>query len=181
MRWAQLLQSPSVRAALAILLLTPLPAAAQGVTEPALTAAFIYNFAQFTEWPADVMPAAEPMLFCVLGDAAIGEALAQAIKDRTLAGHIMEVSQSGPDGPPRRGCHILYLSGVTASHAATLVAGLRDAPVLTISDVEGFTQLGGIAQFFFDHGQLRFSVQPESARRARLQISSRLLGLARTK
>ena len=155
---AQLLQSPAVRAAIAILLLTPMPAAAQDVTEPALKAAFIYNFAKFTEWPADVMPAGEPLLFCVLGDAAIGEALARAVKGRTLAGHIMEVSQSAPDGPPRGGCHVLYLSGVTASQAATLVAGLRDAPVLTISDVEGFTQLGGIAQFFFEHGQLRFNV-----------------------
>ena len=181
MRRAQLLQSPAVRAAIAILLLTPMPAAAQDVTEPALKAAFIYNFAKFTEWPADVMPAGEPLRFCVLGDAAIGEALARAVKGRTLAGHIMEVSQSAPDGPPRRACHILYLSGVTASQAATLVAGLRDAPVLTISDVEGFTQLGGIAQFFFEHGQLRFNVHAESARRARLQISSRLLALAKTK
>ena len=51
--------------------------------------------------------------------------------------------------------------------------------MLTISDVEGFTELGGIAQFFFEHGQLRFSVQLESAKRARLQISSRLLALAK--
>jgi len=178
---AQLHQVPAVRAAIAILLLTAMRAAAQDVTEPVLKAAFLYNFAKFTEWPVDVMPAGGPFLFCVLGDEAIAEALGRAVKGRTLAGHIMEVSQSGSDGPPRRGCHILYLSGVTASRAATLVTGLRDAPVLTISDVEGFTQLGGIAQFFFDHGQLRFNVDAESARRARLQISSRLLGLARTK
>jgi len=178
---AQLHQLPAVRAAIAILLLTPMPAAAQDVTEPVLKAAFIYNFAKFTEWPAGVVPAGGPLLFCVLGDAATGEALAGAVKGRTLAGHIMEVSQSAPDGPPRGECHVLYLSGVTASQAATLVTGLRDAPVLTISDVDGFTQLGGIAQFFFDHGQLRFNVDAESARRARLQISSRLLGLARTK
>ena len=181
MRRAQLHQSPAARAAIAILLLTQMPAAAQEVTEAVLKAAFIYNFAKFTEWPADVMPAGKPLLFCVLGDAAIGEALVRTVKGRALAGHIMEVSQSAPDGPLRRGCHILYLSGATASQAATLVAGLRDAPVLTISDVEEFTQLGGIAQFYFDHGQLRFNVHVESAKRARLQISSRLLGLARTK
>ena len=178
MRWAQPLQSAAVRAAIAILLLTPMPAAAQDVTEPALKAAFIYNFAKFTEWPADVMPAGEPLLLCVLGDAAIGEALERAVKGRTLAGHSMGVSQSAPAGPPRGGCHILYVSGVTASQAAKLVAGLRDAPVLTISDVEGFTQLGGIAQFFFEHGQLRFKFTLEAAKRARLQISSRLLALA---
>ena len=177
----QLLRSPAVRAAIAILLLTPLRAAAQDVTETALKAAFIYNFAKFTEWPADVMPAGKPLLICVLGDAAIAEALARAVKGRALAGHVPEVSQSAPAGPKPGACHILYLSAVTASQAATLVAALRDAPVLTISDVEGFTQLGGIAQFFFEGGQLRFTVNTESAKRARLLISSRLLVLAKTK
>jgi hypothetical protein len=154
----------------------PLPASAQDVTEPALKAAFIYNLAKFTEWPVDVMPAGEPLRFCVLGDAALAEALIRAVKGRTLAGHIMEVSQSALDGPPRRGCHILYLAGVTTSQAATLVAGLRDVPVLTISDVEDSHNWEDRAALF-DHGQLRFNVDDEAARRARLQISSRLLGL----
>ena len=82
---------------------------------------------------------------------------------------------------PQRVCHVLYVSGVTAGQAAQLVAGLRDVPVLTISDIEGFTELGGIAQFFFEHGQLRFSIHVVSAKRARLQISSKLLALAKRK
>ena len=111
---AQLRQSPALRAAIALLLLTPMPAAAQDVTEPVLKAAFIYNFAKFTEWPADVLPAGKPLVICVLGDAAIVEALARAVKGRTLAGHNPEVSQSPPDGPKPGACHIMYLSAVTA-------------------------------------------------------------------
>jgi hypothetical protein len=59
-----------------------------------------------------------------------------------------------------------------------VIAGLRDAPVLTISDIAGFTDVGGIVQFFFENGQLRFNIRLESAKRARLQISSRLLQLS---
>ena len=84
------------RAAIAIVLLMPVPAAAQDVTEPALKAAFIYNFAKFTEWPADVVPAAEPLVMCVLGDAAVGDALERAVKGRELAGHSMAVSHGAP-------------------------------------------------------------------------------------
>jgi hypothetical protein len=167
--------------ALAILLLTPLPAAAQDVTEPALKAAFIYNFAKFTEWPADAMATGAPLILCVLGDAAIGGALERAVRGQTLAGHSIGVTQAASDGRPPKGCHIAYVSGVTASQAAEIIAGLGDAPVLTISDVDGFTRLGGIAQFFFENGQLSFAVQLASARRARLQISSNLLALARTR
>ncbi len=105
------------RAAIAVLLLMPGLASAQDVTEPALKAAFIYNFAKFTEWPADVMPAAEPFVMCVLGDAAVGDALERAVKGRELAGRRMTVSQVAP-AEPQRACHVLYVSGVTAGQAA---------------------------------------------------------------
>jgi hypothetical protein len=170
--------SLTVRVAIAVLLLSQTTAFAQDVTEQSLKAAFIFNFAKFTEWPADAMLTGQPLVLCVLGDAAIGEALERAVRSRTLSGHRMDVSQTTSSGTPRDGCHVLYLSGVTATQAAKLVAGVRDAPVLTISDAEGFTQIGGIAQFFFEHGQLRFNVHVESAKRARLRISSRLLALA---
>jgi hypothetical protein len=168
-------------APIAILLLMGARGSAQDVTEPALKAAFIYSFAKFTEWPADMVPrAAEPFVMCVLGDAAVGDALERLVKGRVLAGHSMAVSQVAPTGPQRM-CHVLYVSGVTASQAAQLVAGHRDVPVLTISDVEGFTDVGGIAQFFFEQGQLRFIIHVESAKRAHLQISSNLLALAKRK
>jgi hypothetical protein len=168
------------RAALAMCLLLPVLASAQDVTEPELKAAFIYKFAIFTEWPTNLVPAAEPLVMCVLGDAAVGAALEQAVKGRMLAGHKIDVSQVAATDP-HRVCHALYVSGMTAGQVSRVVAGLHDVPVLTISDLDGFNELGGIAQFSFEHGQLRFSVRLESAKRAHLQISSRLLALARIK
>jgi YfiR/HmsC-like len=47
------------RGTIAILLLMGPWASAQDVTEPSLKAAFIYSFAKFTEWPADVPRTAE--------------------------------------------------------------------------------------------------------------------------
>jgi hypothetical protein len=162
------------------LLLTCGLAFAQDVTEPALKAAFIYNFAKFTEWPADAVPAAGPFVMCVLGDTAVGDALERAVNAHVLAGRSMAVSNVAPT-VPRGVCHILYVSGVPAAQVARLVAGLHDLPVLTISDIDGFAELGGIAQLFFVHGQLRFSIRDEFAKRAGLQISSKLLALAKPK
>ena len=169
------------RCTIAILLLMGPWASGQDVTEPALKAAFIYSFAKFTEWPTDAVPrAAEPFVLCVLGDAAVGDALERLVKGRSLAGHSMAVSHVAPAGAQSL-CHVLYVSGVTATQAGQLVARHRDVPVLTISDVEGFTDVGGIAQFFFEQGQLRFTIQAGSAKRAHLQISSNLLALAKRK
>ena len=167
-----------LRAALgAFLLLVGSSASAQDVTEPALKAAFIYNFAKFTEWPTEAPPGKEPFVLCVAGDAAVADALADAIKDRRLAGQDLRVSFVTPAESLTK-CRLLYMSVMTTRQAATLVAGLRDAPVLTISDLEGFKGLGGIASFFFESGRLRFSVSLASAKRANLRISSRLLAMA---
>jgi hypothetical protein len=162
----------------AVLLLAGTLASAQDVPEPTLKAAFIYNFALFTEWPARASAVTEPLAFCVVGDPAVGDALKQVVKGRLLAGRNIGVLQMASSGSPR-GCHVVYLSGVTVAQAMQLVAGLRDEPVLTMSDLEGFTDQGGMAQCFFEHGHLRFNVRLEPVTRARLQISSRLLALAR--
>ncbi len=161
-----------------VLLLCAATAPAQEVTEPALKAAFIYHFAKFTEWPAEALPPRAPFVMCVLGASAIGDALERAVRGREKAGRLIRVSRVTSDGPLDT-CHILYVSEVAAAPAAKLVAGLKSAPVLTISDLDGFTALGGIAQFFFERGQLRFNVQPASATRAGLRISSGVLSMSK--
>jgi hypothetical protein len=165
---------------LAAALLLPALGGAQDVTEPALKAAYIVNFAIFTTWPVGAVPAAGPLVMCVVGDAAVGEALEEMVKGRVIAGRRVSVSQVAVAGP-KRPCHTLYVSGVVAAQVAQMVAGVRDAPVLTISDLDGFTAAGGIVQFFFENSHLRFNVKLESAKRADLQISSKLLTLSKPK
>jgi hypothetical protein len=73
----------------------------------------------------------------------------------------------------------LYAPTLDEASAARLLEGLKDAPVLTVSDFDRFVALGGVARFFLERGQMRFAISPESGRRARLQLSSRLLSLAK--
>lgn len=75
---------------------------AQDVTEPALKAHYLYNFAKFTEWPPATRATGESFVLCVVGDIAVGEELVRAVKARTLAGVTLSVSSiaSGPPRPP---------------------------------------------------------------------------------
>jgi hypothetical protein len=161
-----------------LLLLPSLVSFAQQVTEPALKAAFILKFARLTEWPIDALPAGAPLVMCVLGDPDIADALERLVQGRDTAGHSFTVSRVAAHAP-LRACHILYLSHVPAKEAAQITAGLRDAPVLTISDMEGFGALGGIAQFYYERGNLKFSVEVETSKHARLAISSLVLTLSK--
>lgn len=164
-----------VSSILAAVLLTPLAVAAQDVTAPALKAAFIYNFVKFTEWPAP-LPTADPFVICVIGDAAVGDALERVVAGRDFAGRPMMVAMA-VIARPTGACHVLYVSGATVGEALRVVAGLQDSPVLTISDVVGFTDAGGMAQFFVERGQLRFTIKAEVVRRSGLRMSSKLLTL----
>ena len=165
------------RVSVVLLLMMPTMASAQEATESALKAAFIFNFVRFTEWPVE-LPASEPFVICVVGDAAIGDEIERVVKGRQVEGRDIVVLRAATAGPGRA-CRVLYVTDVVASRAATLLVGLRDAPVLTISDIDGFNKVGGIAQFFFESGRLRFSIHLESAQRAKLRISSKLLVLSR--
>jgi hypothetical protein len=170
-RW----RSRLVAIAAASLLYAP-AARAQDVTEPALKAAYIYNFAKFTDWPADALPAAAPFNACVLGDDSLGDALERTVSGRHLSGRVIHVVRVRLDSA-MRSCHLLYVSGVTGAQIETIAALVRDAPVLTISDADDFARVG-IAQLFLESGKMAFKFNLEVARRSRLQLSSRLLVLA---
>ena len=85
---------PFTVALLAMVLLGRTVARAQDVTEPALKAAFIYNFARFTTWPADAPPG-DSFVICVLNDAAVAEALQRAVAGRSLTERPVVVTAVG--------------------------------------------------------------------------------------
>jgi hypothetical protein len=150
----------------------------QGASAPALRAAFMYNFAKFTEWPANVIPRDQPMVFCVTDDAPMAEALEQIVKGRAVGGHALAVRRVGLDNGVRA-CHLLYASGLDAKRTNDLLGTLDHLPVLTVGDFERFAQMGGVASFFVEDGKMRFSINIDSAQRAGLRVSSKLLMLAR--
>jgi YfiR/HmsC-like len=164
-------------AAFAALMLCVSTGRAQDVTEPSLKAAFIYTFAKFTEWPEDILPTTATFSACVLGDSQIREALERTVKGRQFEGRGINVSQVQLAGK-LRSCHLLYVSGVTPAQVTAIVLAVRGAPVLTISDIDDFAELGGIAQMFVENGKMHFDLNLGVAKVSRLQLSSKLLVLA---
>jgi hypothetical protein len=152
-------------------------ARAQDTTEVTLKGAFLFNFARFTEWPVDALPPLAQVSACVIGDRAVGDAFARAVKGRQLDGRSILVTVLEANVPLPT-CHLLYVSGVPRARMVEIVNGLRDTPVLTVSDYEGFAKFGGMVQVLVEAGKMKFRINTSSAKRARLQLSSRLLALA---
>ena len=163
---------------LAALLLWCAPGRAQGVTAPALKAAFLYNFANFTEWPADILAPRQRLSLCVIGDNAVADALEQTIKGRGVDNHELTVTVIKAADDPILACHLLYVSGFDAKRTDQLLFGLSGTSVFTVGDGDRFADAGGIAQLILENGRMRFVVNVGAAHRARLKISSKLLSLA---
>jgi hypothetical protein len=153
------------------------PGSTQAASTQALKAGFLYNFAKFAEWPADVLPARAPLVLCVVDDAGVAGALQKAAARRTVAGHPVIVKEIGADGPVRT-CHLLYVDRLDEAGARALITQLAGAPVLSVGGLDGFARLGGVAHLFVEDGRMRFAVNVDAAQRNRLKLSSRLLSLA---
>lgn len=150
---------------------------AQAVTQPALRAAFLYNFAKFTEWPPDSLPTG-PLMLCVIDDSAVEGALSELVGNSTINGRTVTISRNA-SGARLRACHLLYVGEATPGRAAAILEELLGAPVLTVSNGDDFTRLGGIVGLFVEEGRMRFAINQDAAQRAGVRLSSRLLQLAR--
>lgn len=163
--------------AVAILEVVSLPAAGQ-VSVSELKAAFLFNFARFTEWPAEVLPAGSPLVLCVIGDADVAQSLTRAVQGKSIDGHAVVARRVGDDAVLKV-CHLIYGSGIEGRRARQVLDALKDAPVLTVSDTAAFTAAGGTAYLFMEGERMRFAVNVDAAQRASLRISAQLLSLAR--
>ena len=166
--------------ALAAVIGDPAGIAASDGTDPArnvdVTAAFLYNFAKFAEWPA-LSPDA-PIALCVVGDDPIAAATAGTVRGQTINGRTLEVSRPR-DSAAWRTCNLLYIADAETRRSAAGLSGLRTLPVLTVSDGKGFAQGGGIIELYVEGGRMRFAINLDAAESSGLRLSSRLLGLAK--
>src|SRR4051812_14155720 len=162
----------------ALLLVCGAPLAAQRVTAAALKAAFLFNFVNFIEWPAEVLAPGQRLSMCVIGDTAVADAVEQTIKGRSVDNHALALSVVNATDGPLLQCHLLYVGGSDAKRTHQLLFVLSGSSIFTVGDGERFAETGGVAQFIVENGRMRFAVNTDAARRAHLKISSKLLTLA---
>lgn len=139
-------------------------------------AAFLYNFTQFVEWPAESFDAANaPFVIGIVGNDPFGKYIDDIVAGEKTMGHPIVVKRYD-DIADAEGCHILFLS---RSYAKSDTTGLQRENMLTVSDANNFAAYGGIIGFFTESGKIRFQVNLLAAKSANLQISSKLLRVAK--
>ena len=150
---------------------------AQAPSEYQVKAAFLYNFVKFVEWPPNAVEAREPITLCVLGKDPFGSELARAIEHKSVNGHPIAIRRVA-DAVAAQSCQVLFVSASESDRVAEIVKALRAWSVLTVSEIEHFSQRGGMIHFVMDGQKVRFHINAKAATDADLKISSKLLQLA---
>ena len=168
-----------IAAILSVLAILAPETPAQRPTDYDIKAAFLYNFAKFVDWPANAFESPQsPLIIGVFGPDPFGPTLDRTIRNKTVQDRPLIVRRI--QSPERlRECHILFLDASKLDSLQEIIKQIESAPVLTVSEVDGFCFNGGMINFVLEQNRVRFEINPNAATKARLKISSRLLRLAR--
>ena len=159
---------------LALLLCVPLRSTA--LDELPLKAAIVFNLLLFVEWPGEAeLPPATPLLLCSDRSAPLWPQL-KLLQDRAMRQRRLDVREvATPD--EQRACQAWLLEDGGTRPLAARVPGA--GPVLVIGDGRRADEVGVIVALRSAGSRLQFDVNLVEARQQRLQLSSKLLRLAR--
>jgi len=184
---AILLNLASLRCACGFLLLAFLAALAspfQARAESAMQreyeikAAYLYNFINYIEWPENAFPATGGTITIgIVGQSPFGAAL-EVLNGKQVKGRTVALKQI-TDTKDLDQCQIVFINSSEKDHLPGLLEKLKDSPALTVSEIDGFAQQGGVINFISEHNKVRFEINPDAAHRLGLNISSELLKLAK--
>ncbi|MBN1359420.1 MAG: YfiR family protein [Sedimentisphaerales bacterium] len=167
-----------------------------------LKAAFLYNFIMFIDSPRLAPPdeadrnapqARKPILIGIIGKDPFGAAFEplknKEVRDRPVVvkrfkGLELPVDTDDDekdvfgDLEAVRQCHVLFICASEQAHLKAVLGPLKGHSVLTVSDVPGFLEAGGMVNFIIEDKKVRFEINTGPAEQARLAIRSKLLRLA---
>lgn len=141
----------------------------------AIRAAYIYNFAKYTQWPDE---SRGELRLCVLGndqpDAHIESYHGKPVRSQKLAVRQNVIMQDIPN------CDIIFLpasAGRSVERARQLISNY---PILFISEGADTVPKGAMIALTPTENRLVFDIDQSAAKQLGLKISSQVLRLART-
>ena len=138
---------------------------------------FIYNFAKFITWPRSVDDRdPKTLVFCYVADDPT-ITMFQKLDGKTIRKRKIKVV-AFKDETCIEQTHIIFFATQDKAHIQAILEKAKGRGILTIGEVDGFTQWGGVINFFEELNRLRFKVNMTAARREGLKMSSQLLGSA---
>ena len=136
---------------------------------------FIYNFTKYIQWPgADT---SKVFAIGVFGKSNIIPPLQKIAQKKLVNGRKIIIKQF-EDIENIEECRILFVSSQEGGLIPEILQKVERKNILTIGEVEKFSDKGGIINFVLVEGKIKFEMNLKALSRAGLAASSQLLKLA---
>jgi hypothetical protein len=143
-----------------------------------LKAAFLFNFAQFTQWPTNAFAGPDkPLVIGILGLDPFGSALEDIVRGETIQGRRLVVERYRRVEEIQT-CHILFISQSESSRLESHLKALQNRPILTVSDIEDSAFRGVMIRFVTQSNKIRLRINLDALEAAHITVSSKLLRAA---
>jgi hypothetical protein len=138
-------------------------------------AVYLFDFTKFIRWPATSEH--ETISICIAGQQGFSDTLTRIVAGERVDSHTLSVRlvQQAQD---EADCDILFIGSAAEGRLDNLLAATKGKPVLTVSDIPGFLDRGGMIQFLTVGNRVRFSVDLRPVARSGISLSSELLKVA---
>jgi hypothetical protein len=148
------------------------------MTEYQVKALFLLNFTKYVDWPPAAFAGTNaPIVIGLYGEDKFGDALTKAVEGKTISGRRIVIQPIEKDGDPGK-CQMLFISDSEKNHLGEILDKTKALPVLTVGETDQFMERGGIINFVKKEGKIRLEINLAAARQAKLEISSKILGVA---
>jgi hypothetical protein len=171
-------------------------AAKRQVSEYEIKAIYIYKFLQFIDWPEASERGSEEEkgsnrdAFITIGiiNEKMYESTNKVIKGKTINKDgaepktlaiqkltVKEISET----EKLKHFQVLFISSEERDNYKEILNGLKGSCVLTVGDMEGFLEAGGMINLLTEEKKIRFEINNAAAESAGIKIRSKLLRLAK--
>lgn len=141
---------------------------------------FTYHFILFGDWP-DQAFVASPEYFTVglVCDTDscnfLNDVEGQLVDKRTLVVHHLS---SSPTLEELLECQIIFIRDDRIEVAQNILSMTAHAPILTVSDMEGFVKHGGMIEFANRRNRIKFNIHRGRTSQAGIKFSAQMLKMA---
>jgi hypothetical protein len=153
----------------------PVRAAEPPSAEARIKAGIVYNLALAVNWPDSALPSGVFVIGVVgqdVSDPQLSHLAGKEVRRRELS--LVERLASPAVGTAQ----IVYISRSEQSRLGDLLRSLASLPLLTVSEIDGFCEEGGMVQLRRDRNRIQLLVNRRATERAGLRLSSQLLKVA---
>ncbi|MHC4758279.1 MAG: YfiR family protein [Planctomycetota bacterium] len=160
------------------------------VSEYEVKAAYIYKFLQFIDWPEKDKKntTKEDCITIGVFNEKMHEATSKVIQGKTIkknGGQPKSIAikhitiKDTAEIEQLKLCQVLFLNSDDKGHVEEILNCLKGRSVLTIGEMEGFLERGGIINLLTEDNKVRFEINKAAAESAGIIIRSKLLRLAK--